>query len=155
MSGFYDDKFFRDTRRREMEIQRDKENQARFAAASAHIASVGVGSYEIPDPITFGTTFVSMPLVSHSGVLDRESLVNAMLEAHLMKDTNKAVPLPHISGYVVDWDYDGQGNYIGCWVAVAVSFPGYLEVPNAMTVNVDHHFRFEGVGLKQLSVSTD
>ena len=59
-------------------------------------------------------------------------------------------PLPMTSGYVVDWQMDGERLYTGCWVAVGVTFPLYYGVSTELAVNVEHHFKFEGIALKRV-----
>lgn len=140
-------------RRREMEL-RDRENSARLAQSYATFITTGVGSMQHEDRISFGTTFIERPFVSHAAVIDTEQVRDQMQR----NEEQDEFPLPLVTGYVTEWDEDERGFYIGCWLAVRVFYsledltveseelPVYLDPK----IEVEHHFTFAAIAMKDI-----
>ena len=148
-------------RRREREL-RDRENSARLAMAYATFSTVGSGSIQNGDRISFETTFIEMPYMSYGAVIDVEQVMDEFgydpefVESSGSGNPQENVPLPLCTGYVTEWDQDERGFYIGCWVAVRVYYPGEeLASVTDPQIEIDHHFSFAANAMKDIPMSQD
>lgn len=139
---------------RRQEAERHRENSARLAHSYAQFVSVGQGQTEYPKRVPFDLTYIEMPFVSYGCVFDLD-LWNEQVDDGTSEDEGPA-PLPHCTGFVTQWDKDERGFYLGCWVAVMVTFPaedGVLGMPAvdpALKPEINHHFSFAGIALKDV-----
>lgn len=131
---------------RRREDARHAENRARLAMAFAEFDSTGQGTVEFGEVADFGVTFLEKPSVSTGVEIDVDELAEL-----LDLDDEANVPMPHVTAYVVDWDLDDKGFYVGAYVAATVSFPDpsvSVEVPVALV----HHFTFAGTAIKDIPI---
>ena len=128
---------------------RHHENRARLAHAYARFATEGVGSAQFEDVVDFGLTFIEKPFVAVGAEVD----LDALAEALGLDEEDEAIPMPHVSSYVVEWDRDERGFYVGAWCAGVVTFPtGSATVPADFVLEVTHNFTFSGVALKDIPI---
>jgi hypothetical protein len=125
---------------------RHHENRARLAYAYARYATEGVGSTQFEDAAEFGLTFIEKPFVSVGAEVNLDELAEALGIDEEALD----IPLPHTSAFVVDWDRDERGYYVGAWCAGVVTFPQTLTLPEGFLLEVTHHLTFAGVGIKDV-----
>lgn len=155
---------------RRVELERHRENSSRMAEAEGHFQSTGIGSIEFQTRVDFGVTFVKKPVVSYGSEIDVDELSRVMddlddtLVAILNPEPDNGTPMfPLVTGFVTDWDVDTKGFYTGAWCGVRVYYPvvamGTGEDgagPSALTEVTDipvvvlHHFRFGGIGMKDV-----
>lgn len=131
-----------DKRRGQVEIT--NENSARLAHAYGTATTTGQGTCQVEDSIEFGTAFVELPHVSHCSVVDIDDLSDLLG----VEDP----PLPHVSGFVTDWDQDERGFYVGAWVAAKVSFDTLDAVDIAAQPVIEHHFTFSAIAIKDIPI---
>lgn len=112
------------------------ENSARLAFAWGTAITTGQGSIALEDDIQFGIAFVEKPMVSYG----YELLNRTDFEAD--DDTEINPVIPNAAGCVYEWDIDGRGLYVGAHVAVNVIGDDVIEI--------EHHFGFTGVAIKDL-----
>lgn len=137
-------------RRREQEGQHS-ENSARLAQAYATFTTNGQGTTQYEHRVNFGLTFIEEPVVSYGSMVDIDFLADA-----LAVEDSDDVKLPLCSGFVVNWDRDERDFYIGCWVAARVYYPPEDLVAFEAQPEVDHHFTFAAVAMKDIPFdSTD
>lgn len=134
-----------DLDRRREEAARHWENSARMAQAYAVFETTGQGTQQFEDRIDFGLTFIEKPVVSYASSIDVEALADL-----LGIEDETETPLPNTSGFVTHWDQDERDFYVGCWVAVRVNFPFYDYVDPELQPDVEHHFTFSAVGMKDI-----
>lgn len=132
---------------RRAEVVRNRENHARLAQSYAVYKSTGQGSLRFRHPFTFGLTFVEEPRMGYGSVIDLDDLGDK-----LDHEPGEVPTMPHCTGYVVDWDTDNRGFYVGASLAVRVTFPLEDLVPVTLQVAVTHHFTFSGVAMKDVPV---
>lgn len=116
---------------------RDAENHARTAAAFAVLRTRGAGGVQFPDVVDFGCTYVERPFVQYGAVVDQDALELSLPGSQMQ--------FPSLSGYVTEWEMDGN-LYTGAYVAVNV----FMQFGGPAVLDVEHHFRFEGVALKRV-----
>lgn len=133
---------FRDTERARMAQARNEANKARSAAAYCKVSSTGQGAFQLPDMLDFGVTFAQEPNVTYGSAFDLVPLSFAL--------GTSQPPLPLTSGFVAVWIKDDKGLYVGAHVAVSVYFPAGLD-SHSNLVQVEHHFKFEGIALHRVS----
>ena len=141
MSGLIDEF---DQLRREREM-RDRENGARLAKSFAVFRTTGQGSHQYEERVDFGLTFIEKPVVAYGSFCDIDDLA----DVQNLEDADET-PLPVTSGFVVNWDRDERDFYIGCWVAVRVNFPTIDEVDPEAMPEMEHHFTFSAIGMKDV-----
>ena len=129
-----------DLDRRREDAGRHRENSGRLAQAYASVTTTGEGTLEFEERIDFNIIFVERPFVSHTCVVDTNTL----------KDLVGRVVLPHVTAYVTEWDTDEKDFYTGCWVAVRIDFPMVELVDYDTQVVVDHDFTFTGSAIKDI-----
>lgn len=132
---------------RRAEVARNRENRARLAQSYVVYTSTGQGSLRFRRPFSFGLTFVEEPRMSYGCVIDIDELGDK-----LDVEGGEVPTLPHSTGYVVDWDVDNRGFYVGASLAVRVTFPVEDLVPVTLKVDIRHHFTFSGVAMKDVPV---
>lgn len=138
---------FEDLEIRRAEVERHKENAARLAEAAARFVSNGQGSVEFERRIDFGVTFVREPTFTYGAAIDMDEIGDALsTDVH----SSKGPPMPITSGYVVDWDRDHKGYYIGAWVGARVYYPPEDLVPLQFAPRVVHHYRFSTIAMKNV-----
>lgn len=136
-------------RRRERE-QQTRENSARLAQAYAVFRTTGQGTQQWSERVDFGLTFIEKPVISYASSVDIDELADLMG----LEDT-LSVPLPTCAGFVVTWDQDERDFYTGCWVAVRVAFPSLDFVDPTLMPEVEHHFTFAAIGMKDIPPETE
>lgn len=136
-----------DVERRIAEKEAIKENTARLASAYARYRSTGQGSKEFGRRADFGLTFIERPFVSYGCYIDTDELGD-----QLGLPGGADVPLPLVSGFVTDWDRDDRGFYVGAWVGCRVYFPPTDLVGYDVEVEVQHHFTFQAIAIKDVPI---
>ena len=134
--------------RRRAEIERHAENTARYAEAFQKLKSVGQGSIEFSQKIDFGLTFIEEPYMSYGCQIDLDELGRLVGDDPSYDST--IPPLPICSAFVTEWDQDENDFYIGAWVAARVWFPYESNVSTTERIEVNHHFSFKAVALKDV-----
>lgn len=128
------------------------ENSARLAHAYATFETTGSGSMIFEERVDFDVTYIEQPIISYGSVLDADDLADAQ-----GFDEGDPPVFPISSGFVVEWDKDDRGYYVGCWVGVRVAFmqEDYYSFSGSGTVEVEmtHNFTFSAVGLKDVPVT--
>jgi len=114
-------------------VERTRENSARYAQGFASYSTTGVGEYEPPDSLAFGCTFTEQPFVSYGFTVVTQDLVVGSF--------------PRCSGGVHGWIKNNRNFYIGAFVFFTVDIPT-AGLPPAYTI--EHHFTFTAVALKDL-----
>lgn len=143
----------RDLIQRETDLARDAANKGGPALVSCHVTTEGQGAFAFANRIDFGLTFVEQPFPMFCSELDlddaedAEWLTGTVLDSGARGDTPC---LPQCSGYVTSWDKDDHGNWIGCWVAVMVTYPVPVEAADPL-VAMTHYFTFSAVAIKDLA----
>lgn len=127
------------------EVERQRENSARFATAYAEYESTGQGGIEFGKRANFGLTFIEKPVVSYGAVVDLDALSDL-----LDVDPKDMPPLPIVTGYVTEWDRDDRGFYIGAWCAARVFFDPLDAVAADVNVRCEHDFSFTAVAMKDI-----
>lgn len=136
---------FDDVDRRAAEQDRNRENSARLAKAFAKFHSTGQGSIEFEDHVDFGLTFIEEPYVTYGSTIDLDGL-GELLDT----EPGETPPLPLASGMVTEWDQDDRDFYVGCWTAVRITFQPADAVDPALEVEMEHHFTFTAVAIKDV-----
>jgi hypothetical protein len=95
-------------------------------------------------------TFTEKPVVAYGSFCDIDELAE-LLDIEDSDDT----PLPVCSGYVIAWDQDDRDFYVGCWVAVRVNYSSVDFIDPTAEVEVEHHFTFSGIGMKDIPAEAD
>ncbi|GAB3863300.1 hypothetical protein GCM10028801_30600 [Nocardioides maradonensis] len=126
----------------DMERARNAENRGRRAGVYAKYSTTGQGVVEFADRLSFDLTYIEEPFMSYGCKVDLDTVRDALN----LDDDALPTALPQCTGFVTEWDQDGRGNYIGCWVAVAVYFPAAIS-PSAQ-LDIEHYFTFEAVAIK-------
>lgn len=126
-----------------------RENSARLAAAYGAYESTGQGSIVFERRTNFGLTFIEKPFVSYGSIIDLDAL-GELLD---IPDTDD-VPIPLVTGVVIEWDLNDLGHYVGAWVGARVHFPSDLLVPvdPEVKVVVEHHFTFQAIAIKDVPI---
>lgn len=128
---------------------RNRENRARLAQVGARFTQTGEGSIEFEDAVDFGLTFVEEPYVITGHIIDIEGL---------RLNDDDTPDLPQVSSYVVEWDRDDRGFYVGAWCAGVVTYPvvdagtvdgAAAQVARAQTI-VRHLFTFAAIAIKDV-----
>lgn len=121
------------------------ENSARQAMAWATFVTTGWGEVSFPDCYKFDLTFAERPFVSYSCSVIRNSLVD---EDEILVPTR----FPRATGGVWGWEQNSREFYIGAWLYVTVDTqsPYVLTVVADPTYTIQHHFTFQGLGIKDL-----
>ena len=109
---------------------RHRENRARLANANALFESTGLGAIEFEDVHDFGLTFIERPFIAIGHGIDVDAL-SASLE---VDEESAELLLPHVTTYVVEWDRDERGYYVGAWCAANVTFDSQLALPEDVEV---------------------
>ena len=133
-----------DLDRRRERANQTSENSARLAQAYATFTTDGQGTIQYEHEVEFGLTFIEEPVVSYGAFCD----VDDLAELQGVEDTDD-VRLPLLSGYVVNWNVDDRGFYVGCWVGVRVYFPPG-EADPGLKPQIDHHFTISGMAMKDI-----
>ena len=136
---------FNEIERQRTEYYRNRENQGRWANAYARFRSLGQGPYEFEERASFGLTFVEVPFVSIGHQVDLDDIADIVTTPVANGDTG---PMPHVTGYVTEWETDDRGFYIGAWCAVNVTFPE--EIPVDADLEVLHYFTFSANAIKDV-----
>lgn len=136
---------FDDVEHRIAEKEAIKENTARLASAYASYKSTGQGSVEFGKRADFGLTFIERPYVSYCSVVDLDELGDLM-----GVPGGEDVPMPLVTGFVTEWDTDDRGFYVGAWCGVRVWYPPTDLVPYSVDVELQHHFTFQAIALKDI-----
>ena len=141
-------------RRREASLN-DRENSARLAQAYCVFVTTGQGSIQYEERVDFGLTFIEQPVVAYGSYFDLDELANELD----VEDTD-TVPLPSLTGLVLEWDQDDRGFYVGCWVGARVYFApdagvGMAVVPAEATPEIKHHFTFSAIAMKDIPPSVE
>lgn len=131
---------------RREEVARHRENGARLAQAYTVFKTTGQGTQQFEDRVSFGLTFIEKPVIAYGSACDIDDL------ADLLDIDDDDVPMPVTAGFVVNWDQDERGFYTGCWVAVRVSFPPIDAVSVDILPEIEHHFTFSAIGMKDIPV---
>jgi len=121
-------------------VARHRENRGRMASASTTVNTAGVGVIEFEDVVAFGLTFIEEPRVHYGSYCNADDLRDLLG----LEDTDP-LPLPTLSGSVIEWDQDENDHYVGAWLAVSVTMGTPVD-----GVAVTHHFDFHGVALKDV-----
>lgn len=137
-----------DMDKRRERSERDRENSARLAQSYSIFRTTGQGTHQYEERVQFGLTFIEKPLVAYGSFCDIDELADALD----IEDSDDA-PLPVTAGFVVNWDQDDRDFYIGCWVGVRVNFPVNDDVDGTAPVEIEHHFTFAGIGMKDIPPS--
>lgn len=132
---------------RRQKSEQNRENAARLAQSYAVFKTTGQGSHQYDEKVTFGVTFTEKPIVCYGSVLDVDDLADL-----LGYEDEDACPLPITSGFVVNWDQDDRGFYVGCWVAVRVNFPITDGVDPTAMPEIEHHFTFGAIAMKDIPI---
>lgn len=117
-------------------IERNKENKARLAFASATFEIDGGGYAEFEDAAEFGLAFLERPYVMTGISIDLE-----------LADLPDGTPPPMVTGYVVEWDQNEHGFYTGAYCAAHVDW-GVTVPPEGFTFEID--FTFRGIAMKDV-----
>lgn len=134
-----------DLDRRREEVQRTQENSARMAQSYAVFKTTGQGTMQYEERVDFGLTFIEKPIVSYASGCDVDDLSDILG----IEDSDEVV-LPICAGYVTHWDQDDRDFYAGCWVAVRVNFPSLDMIDPTLMPEVEHHFTFSAIGMKDV-----
>lgn len=129
------------------EANRHAENAARLAQVYATFNSKGQGTIEHDQAIAFDLTFVERPVVSYASYCDTDELEDLL---GLDTEVSEVTPLPVCSGFVTQWDQDERGFYLGCWIAARVYYPPTDLVPTDAMPDIEHHFTFTAVAMKDV-----
>lgn len=121
---------------REAWRQQVGENSARLAFAWGTGESAGAGGKAFDKVIDFGLAFAEKPMFSYGF----EVLNMKDFDADSDEADDPLIPVS--TGFVFDWLTDGRGFYRGAQVGVMV----YGET----TVEIEHHFGFTGLAIKDL-----
>lgn len=127
---------------------RHAENRGRLAHAHARFRTAGQGTHEFGDCVEFGMTFVERPFISTGWQIDVDQARDAMGIGD-----NDDIFLPQVTAYVTEWDMTSRDHYIGCWVAVSVTYPTNgeeLYYPVDAQVQIHHDLTFTGTALKDI-----
>lgn len=126
-------------------LRRDAENRAREAWTAHRFEVSGIGYAEFPKSAQFDLAFYKRPYVSTGICLDTDELRNV-----LNVSDQSDPPLPNITPFVVEYDLNDNGFYVGAWCAVNIEWPG--EPPDAesgFTFEID--FVWRGIGIKDVN----
>jgi hypothetical protein len=138
-----------DMERRRSEVNRHGENAPRLANAWASYKTTGWGEVSFPNCHEFDLTFAERPYTHYGHVVLSNSLpVTSPGSDEVLIDTR----FPRCSGGVYQWKVNSRGFYTGAWVYVTVDtqspfIQAVYEEPN---YTIQHHFTFEGIGIKDL-----
>jgi len=131
-----------DLDRRRGQVEITAENSARLAHVYGSATTTGQGTCVVDKRIAFGTAFIELPHVAHASVVDLEDMTD-LLD---MDDP----PLPHVTGFVTEWDQDDRDFYVGAWVAAKVSYDALDAVAVTVMPVITHHFTFSGIAIKDI-----
>lgn len=130
--------------RRRAALQRNATNAARLAFADFHFkVTNGNGFYQFPKAGDFGLTFAERPAVSTGVVID----IDALAELEEVEDEDDIV-VPSITGFVVEWDLNERGFYVGAWCGVNVYWPVGAVAPEDYVFYID--YTFHGIAIKDV-----
>ena len=132
--------------RRRAELARHEGNRAGVASTFIKVHTDGQGSFQFEEASSFEVPFVEEPWIQIGTFVDADRI---RADLGLADD---AVPLPHVTAHVIEWDLSGHDFYVGAWIGVQVSFPPFLDVPLDYMVPVDHYFTFTAIALKGMGV---
>lgn len=127
---------------------RNSENRGRLAHAYGRFVTSGPGSIEFTEPLQFECTFVELPFISTGHYLDINDWANV-----LDRGPRDLTSFPQATAYVIDWDLNDRGFYIGAWCGAAISYPG--DIPLDVQIEIRHHFTFSGNAIKDFDPSLD
>lgn len=128
---------------RQEELARHRENKGRLAQAYARFKTTGQGTVEFEDRVEFGLTFIERPFIATGWQINLDQARDA-----LDVSSNDDVNLPQVTGYVTDWDTTSREHYVGCWVAVSVTYSE--EYPADAQIKIFHDFTWAGIALKDI-----
>ena len=121
------------------------ENGARLAWSYAKVSSTGWGEFRIPDMVRFSVSFVEEPFLTYGNYVDSNVLVDTRF--------------PHALGGVYRWNTvvaaDGSLRWTGAWVYLVVETRGVQVtsvVPTDPNYQMEHHFTFAGIAIKDVPV---
>jgi hypothetical protein len=138
-----------DLDRRRQKSEQNRENSARLAQAYAVFTTTGQGTFQYEARVDFAITFTEQPIVSYGSALDIDDLANL-----LDIEDEDTCPIPQCSGSVINWDQDDRDFYTGCWVAVRVDFPLQDAIDPSAQPEVEHHFTFAAIAMKDIPTNT-
>lgn len=126
---------------------RHAENKGRLAFASHRVRTDGQGTVEFEDTVSFGLTFVERPFISTGFQIDMDQAREA-----LDVPDNDDIFLPQVTGYVTEWDKTERDHYVGCWVAVSVTYPPSELADYAVDAQVGiwTDFTFSAIAIKDI-----
>ena len=128
MLEFFDLAVAQDAGTAQRETQR--ENGARWAVSSHTLATKGLTSMRVPDPVIFEAPFLAPPAIA-TGVA-------------ILKDYDLASGwMPRVNLGVWQWHRNVKGDYLGAYVFIDVE----AGVSNC---ELQHHFTFSGIAYKDL-----
>lgn len=130
---------------RRQQINQVAENSARQANAWAAFVTTGWGEVAFPDCYEFDLTFAEQPFVAYSCWVQRNALAD---EDEILVPTR----FPRCTGGVWGWKQNSRGFYTGAWcyVTVDTQSPFIVTVEADPTYTIQHHFTFDGLGIKDL-----
>lgn len=135
--------------RRRQKSEQNRENSARLAQSYSIFKTTGLGTHQYEEKVVFGVTFTEKPIVAYGSALDVDDVADL-----LGYDDEDEAPLPVTAGYVVNWEQDDHDFYTGCWVAVRVYYPMEDAVDPSVQPEVEHHFTFSAIAIKDIPVNT-
>lgn len=137
-----------DLERRRAADERHRQNKARLAQAYARYQTDGTGSEQFEDPVDFGLTFLERPFISVGHILDLDELAEELG----LDEEDPEIPIPLATTYVVEWDRDDNGFYVGAWCAARVSFDTETQaaLDPDFRVTIQHHLTFSAIAMKDV-----
>lgn len=128
---------------------RHAENKGRLAFASHRVSTRGQGTVEFEDVVSFGLTFVERPFISTGFQIDMDDTRDS-----IGAGVADNIFLPQVTAYVTDWDKTERDHFVGCWVAVCVTYPprDVSDYSAESQVTVHHDFTFSAIALKDVPV---
>ncbi len=148
---------FEDLELRRAEVERHRENSTRLAQAYGRFTSNGQGSIVFPDRLGFGLTFIEEPYTSWCPMIDVDELEDLLdnSQASRMQGQSNVAAFPMITPYVVDWDQDDRGFYVGAWCGVRVWWPPTDAVLTTASPEIVHNFTFTGKAIKDVPLEME
>lgn len=139
-----------------LEIDRVRQQRGQVAENSTRVASAyithtthGSGEIAVARVRPFGCTFIQEPRVYYGWVLIGAATLPAdQDDEDYLVDTR----FPRVSGGVYRWQIDARGYYIGAWLCFAVDTTAPIGLSAAADPGYElrHHFKFEGLAVKDL-----